>query len=82
MIAAWPVSRFSLVCHPRKKKLDLPPEAKRELIEPGHPQLSIARQWDLIGLPRSTYYYQVQGESAEHLHVMHLLDRPYTATPS
>src|SRR6266478_3100347 len=40
-----------------KKKLDLPPEAKRELIEAAHPQISIARQCDLVGLPRSTYYY-------------------------
>jgi hypothetical protein len=27
-----------------------------------------------LGLPRSTYYYQVQGESAENLHLMRLLD--------
>jgi putative transposase len=59
----------------------LPPEAKRELIEPGHPQLSIARQCDLVGLLRSTYYYQAQGESAENLYLMHLLDRQYTDTP-
>jgi putative transposase len=42
-----------------KKKLALPPETKRVLIEPAHPQLSIARQCDLVGLPRSTYYYSV-----------------------
>ena len=59
----------------------MPPEAKRELIEPGHPQLSIARQCDLVGLLRSTYYYQAQGESAENLYLMHLLDRQYTDTP-
>jgi putative transposase len=59
----------------------LPPEAKRELIEPTHPQLSIARQCDLVGLPPSTYHYQVQGESAENLYLMHLLDKQYTDTP-
>jgi len=64
-----------------KKKLVLPPDAKRELIEPGHPQISIARQGDLIGLPRSTYYYQAQGESAENLTLMRLLDKQYTDTP-
>ena len=64
-----------------KKKLGLPPEAKRELIEPEHPQLSIARQCDLVGLPRSTYYYHAQGESAEHLPLMHVLDKQYTDTP-
>src|SRR5207245_2493314 len=64
-----------------KKKLDLAPEAKRELIEPAHPQISIARQCDLVGLPRSTYYYQAQGERAENLHLMRLLDQQYTDTP-
>src|SRR6266571_3233503 len=64
-----------------KKKLVLPPEAKRELIEPVHPQISMARQCDLVGLPRSTYYYQAQGESAENLYLMRLLDKQYTDTP-
>jgi putative transposase len=58
-----------------KKKLDLPPESKRELIEPAHPQLSIARQCALIGLPRSTSDSQAQGESAENLTLMRLLDK-------
>jgi putative transposase len=59
----------------------LPPERKRELIEPEHPQISIARQCALLGLPRSTYYYRVYGESAENLHLMRLLDEQYTHTP-
>jgi putative transposase len=59
----------------------LPPEAKRELIEAAHPQISIARQCDLVGLPRSTYYYHTQGESAENLTLMRLLDQQYTDTP-
>jgi putative transposase len=59
----------------------LPPEAKRALIEAVHPQISIARQCDLVGLPRSTYYYHTQGESAENLTLMRLLDQQYTDTP-
>jgi putative transposase len=59
----------------------LPPEAKRELIEAAHPQISITRQCDLVGLPRSTYYYHTQGESAENLTLMRLLDQQYTDTP-
>jgi putative transposase len=51
------------------------------LIEPAHPQISIARQCDLIGLPRSTYYYQGQGERTENLTLMRLLDQQYTDTP-
>ena len=51
------------------------------MIEPDHPQLSIARQCELVGLPRSTYYYQPCGESPENLHLMRLLDEQYTETP-
>ena len=57
------------------------PENKRTLIEPDHPHISIARQCDLVGLPRSTYYYHAQGESAENLTLMRLLDQQYTDTP-
>ena len=64
-----------------KKKLDLLPEGKRALIEPAHPQMSSARQCDLVGLPRSTYDYQGQEESAENLTLMRLLDQHYTDTP-
>ena len=56
-------------------------EAKRARIEPGDPQISIARQCDLLGLPRSTYDYHCQGESPENLHLMRLLDEKYTDTP-
>jgi len=51
------------------------------LIEPAHPQISIARQCNLVGLPRSTSYYQAQGESAENRALMRLLDQQYTDTP-
>jgi putative transposase len=57
------------------------PEGKRALIEPDHPHISIARQCDLVGLPRSSFDYRPQGESAEHLHVMRLVDEQYTLTP-
>jgi len=43
--------------------------------------MSIARQCDLVGLPRSTYDYQGQEESAENLTLMRLLDQHYTDTP-
>jgi putative transposase len=64
-----------------KKKLDLSPDAKRELIEPEHPQIRIARQCALLGLPRATYYSQAQGERTENLSLMRLLDKQYTDTP-
>lgn len=64
-----------------KKNLDLSIDAKRELIEPDHPRISMARQCELLGLPRSTYYYQSHGESPENLRLMRLLDEQYTDTP-
>ncbi len=51
------------------------------MIEPAHPQLSIARQCDLLGLARSSWYYEPQGETAENLALMRLLDEQYTKTP-
>lgn len=64
-----------------KKKLDWPPEAKRGLIDPAHPRISIARQCELVGLSRSSFYDVAQGESAENLRLMRLLDEQYTRTP-
>ena len=37
------------------------------LIDPTHPQLSIHRQCALVGLSRSSYYYQPAPVSAEDL---------------
>ena len=51
------------------------------LIEHKHPRLSVLRQCDLIGLPRSSLYYRAQGEDAWNQQLMHLIDRQYTATP-
>ena len=56
-------------------------DAKRGLVEPDHPQISIVRQCELLGLPRSTYYYHSQGESPENLHLMRWLDEKYTDDP-
>src|SRR2546426_10445349 len=50
-------------------------------MEPAHPQISVARQWDLGGLPGATSYYDVHGESAENLPWMRLRDEQSTATP-
>jgi putative transposase len=51
------------------------------LIEPDHPQLSIARQCELLDLARSSYYYEPVPESEEDLLLMRLLDEHYTRTP-
>jgi putative transposase len=56
-------------------------EEKRALIDPEHPTISLARQCELVGLARSSYYYQPVPESEENLRLMRLLDEQYTRTP-
>jgi len=56
-------------------------EQKRQLIEPGHPQVSLRRQCALLGLARSSLYIEPRGENPENVHLMRLLDAQYTATP-
>jgi len=51
------------------------------MIERDLPELSVRRQCELIGLNRSSLYYQPVGESAYNLQLMRLLDRQYTRTP-
>jgi putative transposase len=43
--------------------------------------LSIVQQCELLGLPRSSYYYEPAPESAENLALMRLIDEQYLATP-
>ena len=54
---------------------------KRNFIEPTHAQISVRRQCELLGLNRSTLYYQPAGDSAYNLHLMRLIDEQYLRTP-
>ena len=56
-------------------------EEKRRLIEPDHNAISIARQCELLGLNRSSWYYQPRGVSVQDLEIMRLLDEQYTRAP-
>lgn len=51
------------------------------LIEPGHIQLSIAEQCELLSLPRSTYYHEPLPESPENLALMRLMDELHLKHP-
>lgn len=53
----------------------------RPLIEADHSQLSVRRQCELLGLSRSSLYYEPVTESAENLRLMRRLDQEYTAHP-
>ncbi len=51
------------------------------MIEPGHVEISIRRQCELIGLARSSWYYQPAQESELNLILMRLIDKAYTKWP-
>jgi len=51
------------------------------MIEPEHASISVRRQCELLGLARSGLYYEPQGESAENLALMRLIDEAYTRWP-
>jgi putative transposase len=53
----------------------------RPLVERGHPEISVRRQCELLGLHRSGLYYEPAGESEENLLLMRLLDEQYTRAP-
>jgi putative transposase len=51
------------------------------MIEPDSAAISIRRQCALLGLNRSTLYYQPATESAFNLQLMRLIDEQYLLTP-
>jgi putative transposase len=64
-----------------QKKMPEPVELKRSLVDIDHPQLSVRRQCQLLGLCRSSLYYEPATETAENLNLMKLIDQEYTAHP-
>lgn len=56
-------------------------EFRRECVEPNHPEVSVRRQCELLGLNRSSWYYEPKGESAENLALMRKIDEQYLKTP-
>jgi putative transposase len=53
----------------------------RRWVDPQDPQLSVARQCELLGLARSSYYYEPAVESEENLALMRRIDEQYLKTP-
>ena len=47
----------------------------------GHPEISLRRQCELLGVNRSGLYYQPAGESERNLLLMRLIDEEYTRLP-
>ena len=51
------------------------------MIDIDHPTLSIRRQCELVGLNRSTFYWEPAGDSPLNLQLMRLIDEEYTRAP-
>jgi len=51
------------------------------MIEPMNPLIPVYRQCELIGLPRSSYYYGERKERKYNLLLMRLIDEQYSRTP-
>lgn len=51
------------------------------MVEANHPQLSLVQQCKLLGINRSTLYYQPVEPSAEELTLLKLIDQQYLKTP-
>src|SRR5579859_564377 len=75
------IGRLKMELEWLKKKSDRSPERLRLLVEPGHPELRVRRQCELLGLSRSSLYYEPAQEATENLRLMRLLDQEYTAHP-
>jgi len=51
------------------------------LIDVDHAELSVRRRCELLGLNRSSFYYEPAAETPENLRLMRLIDRQYTKRP-
>jgi putative transposase len=51
------------------------------LVVTDHPELSLVRQCQLLGIARSSFYYQPQSVSEEELTLLRILDQQYLETP-
>ena len=51
------------------------------MVEPMHPEISLRRQCELLGLSRSSLYYRSEVDPSYNEHLMRLLDEQYLRTP-
>jgi len=51
------------------------------LIDSGNIQIPIYRQCEMLGLARSSYYYESQRDDSYNLMIMNLIDEQFTKTP-
>ena len=51
------------------------------MIDIEEPVVRVRRQRELLGLKRSSFYYQTTPEPTLNLHLMHLIDEQFLRTP-
>lgn len=56
-------------------------ERRKTLVDRVEARLSVARQCELLGVARSTFYFVAKGESMENLRLMRVIDEQFMATP-
>ncbi len=56
-------------------------ERRRQVIEPGHPGLSVVRQCELLLVSWSGFYHRPAGETAANLALMRLIDAQFLDAP-
>jgi putative transposase len=54
---------------------------RRGLLESPHPRISVRRQCELLGISRSSAYYETVPVSDEDLRLQRMIDGKYTETP-
>ena len=55
--------------------------ARKKVIDWVHPELSVTRQCELIGLSKGALYYKPVPETPYNLELMDLIDKQYLETP-
>ena len=64
-----------------KKNLDYSIKDKRCVVDPENNVIPVSRQCELLGLPRSSYYYQPCRDNSYNEYLMRLIDEKYTKHP-
>lgn len=65
----------------QKKISNAPVEEKRKLIVPGNTMIPVYKQCELLGLARSSYYYESEKDDSYNLRLMNLIDEQFTRVP-
>ncbi len=64
-----------------KKNLKNCVDKRKKLVDSGHKKISITRQCQLLGLPRSSFYYKATQDDSRDVSLMNLTDEIYTKHP-